>query len=142
MLASAAGTLLLSQSARDGAIPQPALAETIAVMRRPGVPPLSAFGLWLVARYAAEVAPESAGRWVAHAERIVTALDSELWPESVLREEAMVVLGLTDIASLLETTPALDHAAALAEASAWIEERDPAEQAPRSLALAAVTEVP
>ena len=70
MLASAVGTRLLSQSARDGVIAQPALAETIELMRRPGVPPLAAFALWLVARYAAGVGAGGAGRWLAHAERI------------------------------------------------------------------------
>jgi len=131
MLASAMGTQLLSQSARDGMFTQPQLAEGIELMRRPGVPPLAAFALWLVARYAAGVAPEAAGRWLAHAERIVHALDSELWPESVLRDETMAVLGISDLAPLLERTPPLDHAAALAEAAAWLAERDPAETAPR-----------
>jgi hypothetical protein len=43
MLASAVGTLLLSQSARDGVITQPALAEAIELMRPPSVQPLAAF---------------------------------------------------------------------------------------------------
>ena len=61
-----------------GTITQPALAETVELMRPPGVQPLAAFALWLVARYAADVAPETAGRWLAHSDRIVAAIDSEL----------------------------------------------------------------
>jgi predicted ATPase len=131
MLAGAAGTRLLSTSARDGTIAQPDLAATIAPMRRPGVPPLSAFALWLVARYAAGVAPDAAGRWLAHAERILVAIDSELWPECVLRDETLAVLGVTNLDDLLAATPPLDHAAALAEAAAWLEVRDSGEEAVR-----------
>jgi predicted ATPase/DNA-binding SARP family transcriptional activator len=133
MLAGGVGTRLLSQSARDEVIEHAALAEALAVMRRPSVQPLAAFALWLVARYAAGVAPEMAGRWLAHAERIVAALDSELWPECVLRDEAAAILGISDLGSLLRLTPPVDHAAALAEAAAWLAERDPAETAPRDL---------
>lgn len=131
MLASAIATRLLAQSAHDGAIAQTALAETLELIRRPSVPPLAAFGLWLVARYAAGVAPETAGPWLAHAERILAANDSEIWPESVLRDETMAVLGIQDLDPLLDSTPPLDHAAALAEAASWLAERDPAEKSPR-----------
>ena len=81
--------------------------------------PLAAFALWLVARYAADVAPETAGRWLAHSDRIVAAIDSQLWPERVLRDEALAVLGVTDLGPLLESTPPLDHVTAHAEAIAW-----------------------
>jgi hypothetical protein len=101
-------------------------------MRRPGVQPLAAFALWLVARYAAGVAPETAGRWLAHAERILGSLDSQLWPESVLRDETLEVLGLRDLSTLLESTPAVDHGTALAEAATWLAARDPAETARRT----------
>ena len=101
-------------------------------MRRPSVQPLSAFGLWLVARYAAGVAPDDAGRWLAHAERIVAALDSQLWPESVLRDETMEVLGLDDLAGVLETTPELDHVVAMTDAHAWLAERDRDERVTRA----------
>jgi predicted ATPase/DNA-binding SARP family transcriptional activator len=131
MLAGAVGTRLLSRSARDGAIDQPQLAEALELMRRPSVQPLAAFALWLVARYAAGVAPETAGRWLAHAERIIAAIDSELWPECVLRDETAAVLGIDDLAELRERTPPLDHAAALREAIDWLAERDPAERSPR-----------
>jgi predicted ATPase/DNA-binding SARP family transcriptional activator len=131
MLASAVATHLLSQSARDGVITQPELSEALRIMRRAGVQPLSAFALWLVARYAAAVDPEAADRWLAHAERIVLALDSELWPEGVLRDEALDALGIDDLAPLLERTPPLDHVAALAEAAAWLSARDPGEEAAR-----------
>jgi hypothetical protein len=131
MLASAVGTQLLAQSARDGVITQPDVSEALKIMRRAGVQPLSAFALWLVARYAAAVDPDAALTWLAHAERIVLALDSSLWPEGVLRDEALDVLGIDDVGPLLERTPTLDHAAALAEAAAWLSERDPGEEAPR-----------
>ncbi len=131
MFASAAATRLLAQSALDGVITQVALAETLELVRRPSVPPLAAFGLWLVARYAAGVAPETAGRWLAYAERILAANDSQIWPESVLRDETMAVLGIEDLAPLLDSTPPLDHAAALAEAASWLAERAPAEKSPR-----------
>jgi predicted ATPase/DNA-binding SARP family transcriptional activator len=131
MLAGAVGTRLLSRSARDGVIDQPQLVEALELMRRPSVQPLAAFALWLAARYAAGVAPETAGRWLAHAERIIAAIDSELWPECVLRDETAAVLGIDDLAQLLAGTPPLDHAAALSEAIDWLAERDPAEQSPR-----------
>jgi predicted ATPase/DNA-binding SARP family transcriptional activator len=131
MLASAVGARLLAQSARDGTLAHADLSEAVAVMRRPSVQPLAAFTLWLVARYAAAVDAEAAGRWLAHAERIVAQLDSELWPERVLRDEALEVLGISDLAPLLATTPPLDHAAALDEAADWLAQRDPTELAPR-----------
>jgi predicted ATPase/DNA-binding SARP family transcriptional activator len=132
MLASAVGALLLSQSARDGVITQPALVETLELMRPPSVPPLAAFALWLVARYAADVAPETAGRWLAHSDRIVAAIDSQLWPERVLREETLAVLGITDLGPLLESTPPLDHVTAHAQAIAWVAGRSAAETATRT----------
>jgi hypothetical protein len=131
MLASAVGTRLLSRSARDGVIDQPQLAEALELMRRPSVQPLAAFALWLAARHAAGVAPETAGRWLAHAERIIAAIDSELWPECVLRDETLAVLGIDDLAQLRKRTPPLDHVAALSEAIAWLAERDPDERSPR-----------
>ncbi len=131
MLGSAIGTRLLARSARDGVIEQPALAETLEYMRRPGVQPLAAFALWLVARYAAGVAPAAAGQWLAHAERILAALNSPLWPESTLRDETMQVLGFDDLTPLLASTPILEHTVALAEAAAWLAERGVDEQAPR-----------
>jgi predicted ATPase/DNA-binding SARP family transcriptional activator len=134
MLASAVGTRLLAESARDGVIRQPALAETIDCMRRPSIAPLAAFALWLVARYAAGFAPETATAWLAHAERTLVAAGAELWPESVLRDETMAVLGLTGLDAALESTPPLDHVVALAQAALWLSERDGAEQAPRVVA--------
>ncbi len=131
MLAGAVANRLLSQSARDGVIRQPDLADVLERTRRPGVPPLAAFALWFVARYAAGVAPETAGQWLAHSARILTALGVELWPECVLREETLAVLGISDLDAALASTPPLDHAAALAAAAAWLAGRDPGEQAPR-----------
>ncbi len=139
MLASSVGTRLLAQSARDGEIAHADLAEALELMRRPSVAPLAAFALWLVARYAAAVAPEDAGRWLAHAERILLALDSQLWPESVLRDETMEVLGLDDLAGVLETTPELDHIVAMTEATAWLAQRAGDERATRAARTFAVT---
>jgi predicted ATPase/DNA-binding SARP family transcriptional activator len=132
MLASGFGTRLLSRSAGSGVIEHPALTEALEAMSRPSVPPLAAFALWFVARYAVGVAPDTAGRWLAHADRIVAALDSDLWPESVLRDETLTILGITDLEPLLQQTPPLDHAAALTEAAAWLAGRDPDERSPRA----------
>jgi hypothetical protein len=133
MLASAVGAGLLARSARDGTLAHADLCDAVAVMRRPSVQPLAAFTLWLVARYAAGVDAAAAGRWLAHAERIVAQLDSELWPERELRDETLEVLEIGDLAPLLAATPPLDHAAALSEAAAWLATREPGESAPRHL---------
>lgn len=132
MLASAVGTQLLAQSARDGVIAQPALLETVELMRPASVQPLAAFALWLVARYAADVAPETAGRWLAHSDRIVAAIDPQLWPERVLRDDTLAALGITDLAPVLESTAPLDHVTAHAEAVAWVAGRNAAETATRT----------
>jgi hypothetical protein len=133
MLASAVGAGLLARSARDGTLARSDLSDAVAVMRRPSVQPLAAFTLWLVARYASGVDAAAAGRWLAHAERIVAQLDSELWPERELRDETLDVLEISDLAPLLAATPPLDHAAALSEAAAWLDTREPGESAPRRL---------
>jgi hypothetical protein len=131
LLANASMTRLLVTSRRDGVIPRRALAEMLERMRKTGVPPHAVFALWFVARYAAGVAPRAAPQWLAHAERIRDAVGTDFWPESVLRDETMSILGITDVTPLLDATPPLDHAAALAEAAAWLAERDPDEAAPR-----------
>jgi hypothetical protein len=131
MLGNAVGTRLLIDSARDESIAQPVLLEALEIMRRPGAAPLAAFALWLVARYAAGVAPDTAGQWLAHAERIIIAGDLQLWPESDLRDETMTVLGLGDLAPLLPSNPPLDPDTALAAAAAWLADRDPTETADR-----------
>jgi predicted ATPase/DNA-binding SARP family transcriptional activator len=135
MLGSAVGTRLLAQSARDGAIDHAALAEAIELMGRPSVQPLAAFALWFVARYAAGVAPDTAGQWLAHAHRIVAALDAELWPECVLRDETMAILGIKDVAPFLDRTPPVDHTVALDAAALWLAGRPAAERSPREVAL-------
>ena len=131
MLATAVATRLLAESARDRAIAQSALAEVLELVRDVSVQPLAAFALWFVARYAAAVAPETAGQWLAHAERIVAAIDSELWPESILRDECLTVLSLGEHGTLSGSVASLDHATALAEAAAWVATRDPSELAAR-----------
>jgi predicted ATPase len=139
MHASAVATRLLARSAKDEGIRCADLAQALELMRRPSVQPMAAFALWLVARYAAGVEPETAGRWLAHAERILDAIDSKLWPESLLRDETMAVLALSDLAPLLEATAPLDDGEALDEAVAWLAARDPAEISPREGALGFVT---
>ncbi|HEY2160709.1 MAG TPA: BTAD domain-containing putative transcriptional regulator [Solirubrobacteraceae bacterium] len=121
LTASAAAACLLTQSARDGALPQAALIKTLELISRTGVKTLDAVGLWFVASYAATVAPETAVRWLAHAERILIEIEDEIWPESMIRDETMAALGIDDLSSALEETPPLEPAAALAEAAAWLE---------------------
>ena len=105
-------------------------------MRRPSVQPLAAFALWLVARYAAEVEPDTAGRWLAQAERIVESIDSELWPECVLRDETLAVLGIADLgrAARLDAA-ARPRGGAGRRPPTWLAGRDPDERAPRQGAL-------
>lgn len=134
ILANAVGTQMLADSARDESIAQPALLETLELLRRPGVAPLAVLALWLVARYAAGVGSDGAGQWLAHAERLIVVADIQLWPESELRDETMVVLGLKDLSPLLSSTPPLDQDAAVAAATAWLAARDPSETAPRAMA--------
>jgi predicted ATPase/DNA-binding SARP family transcriptional activator len=141
LLANASMTRLLVTSSRDGTIPRRALAEVVECMQKTGVPPHAVFTLWFVARYAAAVAPDAAPQWLAHAERIRDDIGTDFWPESVLRDEAMSILGITDVASLLEGIPPLAQADAVAEAAAWLAERDPDEAAPRDQGLA-LTDAP
>ena len=131
MLATVVATRLLAESARDRAIAQSALAEVLELVRDVSVQPLAAFALWLVARYAAAVAPETAAQWLAHAEQIAAAIDSELWPESILRDECLAVLSIGEQGALLAEAAPLDYATALAEAAAWLATRDPSELAAR-----------
>jgi predicted ATPase/DNA-binding SARP family transcriptional activator len=131
MLATAVATRLLAESARDRAIAQPALVEVLELVRPVSVQPLAAFALWFVARYAAAVAPDCAAEWLAHAERIVVALDSELWPESILRDESLAALSITERGSVLDGIAPLDHATALEQAAAWLAARGPSERAAR-----------
>ena len=131
MFATAMTTRLLAESARDRAIAQPALAEVLELVRGISVQPLAAFALWFVARYAAAVAPDTAAQWLVHAERIVVAIDSDLWPESILRDECLAILGVAERTGLPDGAPSLDHATALAQAAAWLATRDPAERADR-----------
>jgi predicted ATPase/DNA-binding SARP family transcriptional activator len=131
LLGSAHCTRLLAQSARDGAIPQVALAELLEMTGRTMVKTDVVYALWFVARYAAAVEPASAGRWLALAEPIRAEFDLEIWPEGELRDETMAILGIDDLAPLLAATEPLDHAAAFAEAAAWLAGRDPTEQTPR-----------
>lgn len=131
MFATAVATRLLAESARDGAITQPALAEVLQLVRDVSVQPLAAFALWFVARYATAVAPDTAAQWLTHAERIMVAIDSDLWPESILRDECLALLSSSERGTMLEGAPPLDHATALAQAARWLATRDPSERATR-----------
>ena len=95
LLGCASGIELAATSARDGEIHKAALVEAVARMRAPGVPPLSAFALWLLSRYAAEFEPAVAHQWLEHAQRLVMTAGVEIWPESLIRDETLSVLGLS-----------------------------------------------
>jgi hypothetical protein len=136
LLANASMTRLLVTSCRDGTIPRRALAEVLERVQKTGVPPHAVFALWFVARYAAAVAPRAAAQWLVHAERIRDDVGTDFWPESVLRDETMAVLGIIDVTSLLKATPPLDQATALAQADTWLAERDPEEAASRDPTVA------
>jgi predicted ATPase/DNA-binding SARP family transcriptional activator len=131
MHAGSIGARLLSESARDGRIEHAALTEAVDVMRRPSVQPLSAFALWLLARFAVVSHPELAGEWLVHAERIVTQLDSELWPECELRDETMAILGISDLESLSSNIRPRHDSLVLEEGAQWLAERDGEETVPR-----------
>jgi predicted ATPase len=123
---------LLARSAFAGEITQPELAELIDRARRHGVHSVAVAALWFVARYASEVDPDSAGRWLALAERIRTELDTARSLEGELRDETMAVLGITDLGPLLSAVPPFDPGAALDEAVTWVVSRSPTEIAPRT----------
>jgi predicted ATPase/DNA-binding SARP family transcriptional activator len=134
MLAGAVAIRLLARSALSGSIPARDLAEVLECARATGVRPDVVVGLWFASRYAATLEPEAAGRWLGHAEGIRAELDQDFWPESVLRDETLAVLGSEDPPPP-EAAPAHDHSALLAEAAAWLAGRDPAEVAPRDPVL-------
>jgi predicted ATPase len=131
MQACALQARLLARSALTSRITQPELAEVIALGRRHGVHSVAVASLWFVARYAAGVDPESAGRWLALAERIRTELDTARSLEEVLRDETMTVLGIGDLGPLLAAAPPFDPSTALDEAAAWVASRSPTEVAAR-----------
>jgi predicted ATPase/DNA-binding SARP family transcriptional activator len=131
MLVCALEARLLARSAVAGEITQPDLAEVIELARRHGVHSVAVAALWFVARYAAGIDPESAGRWLALAERICTELDTAPSLEEVLREETMAVLGIADLGPLLSAAPPIDPGNALDAAAAWVAARSPSEVARR-----------
>jgi predicted ATPase/DNA-binding SARP family transcriptional activator len=135
MLAGAVAIRLLASSARGGSIAGSDLAEVLECARATAVRPDAVVGLWFASRYAATLEPETARRWLADAERIRAELDQDFWPESVLRDETMGVLGSEDPGPPIEAARSDDYAAVLAEAAAWLAARDPAESAPRDPVL-------
>lgn len=134
-LAAVTNAWLLAKSARDGAIAHGELTATLEVIGRPGLKPLSVIGLWFVARYASGVQSPTAAIWLTHAERLVAELDTDLWPESTLREETATLVTDDEVAAARVGTASRDHQAALADATAWLGERDPVEQSVRQLDL-------
>ena len=137
MLLCALEARLLAGSAVSGTIAQPELAEVVELARRHGVHSVAVAALWFVARYAAALDGERAGRWLALAERIRTELGTAGSLEEVLREETMAVLGITDLAGLLAATPPFDPVTALDEAAAWVATRSPTEVTARAVVTAA-----
>ncbi len=135
MLVCALEACLLARWAVDGEIKQPDLAEVFELASGHGVHSVAVAALWFVARYAAAVDPESARRWLTLAERISTEFDAGPSLEEVLRSETMEVLGITDIAPLLEEFPAFDPATALDEVTEWIASREATEVARRQRVL-------
>jgi predicted ATPase/DNA-binding SARP family transcriptional activator len=131
MLACALEARLLAQSAVTEQITQPDLAEVVDLARHHGVHSVAVAALWFVARYAAGVDPQSAGQWLALAERIRTDLDAARSLEEVLRDETMAALGIADLGPLLAAVPSFDPSTALDEAAAWVASRSPDETAPR-----------
>jgi hypothetical protein len=122
---------LLARSAIDGKFAQPDLAELVDLARHHGVHSVAVAGLWFVARYAAGVQPEVAGRWLALAHRLETEFDTGTSLVEDLRAETMEILGITDLAPLVAATPSVDPFTALDEAAAWVASRSPDEVAPR-----------
>lgn len=137
LLATALPTRVLVSCAREGSISHGELSEALDRMGRTGVKTDAVIALWFVARYAATIDPASSGIWLAHAERILAELDSAIWPESILRDETMAVLGIDDLAPLVASTPWLDHPSAVADAAGWLSRRDPGESVPAKLRMTA-----
>jgi hypothetical protein len=131
MVVCALEARMLAGSAVSGQITQPELAEVIELARAHGVHSVAVAALWFVARYAAEVEPESAGRWLALAERIRIELDTGGSLEEVLRDETLAALGIADIGPLLAALTSFDPSCALDDAAAWVTSRSPTEIAPR-----------
>ena len=128
----AAGIGLTAATARDASIGRTALLETARLMRTPGVPPLTVFALWLVARYAVEIDPELASELLIQAARSMATIDTEIWPECSVRDEALEILGITDLSARTDAPAQADAADALDSALAWLARRDPGERATRS----------
>jgi predicted ATPase/DNA-binding SARP family transcriptional activator len=126
-------TQLLASSALSHRITQPELAALLGPAQRHGIHSIAVGALLFVARYAVEIDPAAARRFLAHAERIVTEWDAGRSLEGVLGEEAMELLGLTDLGQLVRDTPPLDPAAVLASAADWVNARPADEVSPRAL---------
>jgi hypothetical protein len=132
LLGCAAGMELMAASARDAEIPQPALLEAARRMRAPGVLPLTSFGLWLIARYAAELDADFALDCLVRVQRLLDVTDAEIWPECVLRDEALEVLDGPDLGERAAVLASVDADATFDSALAWLGRRDPRERAARA----------
>ncbi len=131
LIGCASGIELLAAWARDGEIPQPALLDAVQLMGAPGVPPLSAFALWLIGRYAVEHDSAVALECLVGAQRLVVQAGVDIWPESLLREETLAMLGLSELPPDGEPDAVVRADAALDRAAAWLAARPGSECAAR-----------
>ena len=131
MQASAALAVALARSAHDGAFGPTDVAATLHQATLHNDDTIAVTALWLAAGYAASVDPQLAARWLTVAEHAVHKFELNLWPESILREEAMLRLGLSEIGPLPDPDAWPEVQATAAQASQWIATRDPSETAPR-----------
>ena len=136
LLGCAAGMELMAASARDAAIGQPALRDAAWRMRAPGVLPLTAFALWLIARYAAGLDADFALDCLARVQRLLDPTGAEIWPECVLRDEALGLLDGADLSARVAALASVDADAAFDAALSWLERRDPRERVARANVLA------
>jgi hypothetical protein len=137
-VATLAAYRLLAATAADGAIEQQQLLDVLKLIERPQVQPLMVLGLWFAARYAAGVEEfATAAALLARAEAIRAAVGLDLWPEEVLRDETLSLLGEAEAPvspDPEEPLPAGAVAApvALADAMDWLAGRPDGEIAARA----------
>jgi hypothetical protein len=120
-------------SARDRAIGLHDLVEIVDGALTLQIADVSTATLVCAARYAVNFDREFATQLLAEAERLAAAaLGGDMWPESQLRDETLQLLGLPDPAALLEQTSPRESTEILTHLKAWLADRDPSEQAPRT----------
>jgi predicted ATPase/DNA-binding SARP family transcriptional activator len=131
MVASVVLAVAVARSALEGALRQTDVAAALHHASLHGDDVVAVIALWLAVGYAASVDPASAVRWLVHAEHLANAFDLDPWPESILREESMLALGLSEISPLADPDSWTGIQATVAEAGDWIAARDPSETMPR-----------